>query len=97
MHFKVSHKQNRIAAITKLKLALNQVRPKAADQLTIDEERWDGSTLIFAVTVQGKKITGKVEVTETEFIIDAKLPLIWRIFEGRIEKMIAEQVQQLRM
>lgn len=97
MHFKVPHKTNRIAAITKLKQALNQIRPTAKDQATIDEERWDGSTLHFKVTVQGKQITGQVEVTEQDFVIDAKLPLLWRMFEGRIEKTINEQVQQLRM
>jgi len=34
-----------------------------------------------------------LKVTDTEFIVDAKLPLLWRMFEGRIEKMIQEQAK----
>jgi hypothetical protein len=65
-------------------------------EVSIDEERWEGDTLHFAATLQGKQINGTLQVTDKDFVIDAKLPLLWRIFEGRIEKMIAEQVQSLQ-
>ena len=71
------------------------MRPHLKDQATVTREDWEGETLNFAAEVQGKTITGTLVVTDTEFVIDAKLPLLWRIFEGRIEKMIAEQAKLL--
>ncbi len=95
MHFQIPHKTSKFQAVQKVKLALTHARPQLKDQATIDEERWDGNTLHFAATVQGKKITGTLNVTDIHFVIDAKLPLLWRIFESRIEKMIVEQVKSL--
>ena len=96
MHIQVPHKSTRAQTITKLKQALEEARSKAKEnQIEITEERWEGDVLHFGVTVQGKNITGTLGITETDFVIDAKLPLLWRIFEGKIEKMIAEQAKAL--
>jgi hypothetical protein len=48
------------------------------------------------VTLQGKQITGTLAIDDKDFIIDAKLPLLWRLFEGKIERTIAEQVKAMR-
>ena len=95
MHFKIPHKTSKLQALVKVKQALADAKPHLKDQATIDEERWEENTLHFAATLQGKQITGTLEVTDTDFIIDAKLPLLWRMFEGRIESMIAGQVKAL--
>jgi hypothetical protein len=97
MHLQIPHKANKISALTKVKQALQQGRAQMPKEVTIDEERWEGDTLNFKATLQGKQITGTLKVTEKDFVIDAKLPLLWRIFEGRIEKMIAEQVQSMQV
>jgi hypothetical protein len=95
MHLQVPHKSNKISALTKVKLALQHGKSQLGEHATIDEERWEGDTLHFAATLQGKQITGTLQVTDRDFVIDARLPLLWRIFEGRIERMIAEQVKAL--
>jgi hypothetical protein len=95
MHIQIPHKSSKITALTRIKQALNEARPKAGDQVEITEERWEGETLHFAVVLQGKNISGTVQVNETHIVVDAKLPLLWRIFEGKIEKMIGEQIKQL--
>jgi len=95
MHFQVPHKTSKLEALQKVKQALNDARPQMEAHATIKEERWEGETLHFAASVQGTTITGTLQVTDADFLIDAQLPLLWRMFEGRIEKMIVEQVQQL--
>lgn len=80
----------------KVKKALDDARPQMKDQAVINSEKWEENTLHFDVTVQGKHITGTLEVSETDFILDAKLPLLWRMFEGMIEKEIAKQIQLLK-
>ncbi|MEK7156049.1 MAG: polyhydroxyalkanoic acid system family protein [Patescibacteria group bacterium] len=95
MHFKIPHKTTKFQATQKVKEALEHARPQLKGNGTITEERWDGSTFHFAADLQGKTVTGTLAVTDTDFVIDAKLPLMWRLFEGRIEKMILEQVKQM--
>lgn len=95
MHFQIPHGTSQSDALNKVKHALSDAKPHLDGQATIDEERWEGNTLHFAATLQGKQITGTLSVSDTEFVIDAKLPLMWRLFEGRIEKMIAEQVKEM--
>jgi hypothetical protein len=95
MNFKIPHTSSKFEAQKKVKRALEDARPQLKGQATIDEERWEGNTLHFGATVQGKSITGTLEITDSHFNIEAKLPLMWRLFEGRIEKMISEQVKQM--
>ncbi len=95
MHLQIPHKSNKISALTKVKKALQEGKSQLGAYATIDEERWEGDILHFAATLQGKQITGTLHVTDKDFVIDAKLPLLWRMFEGRIEKMLAEQVKSL--
>ena len=94
MHFEVPHQFTQAQAVDRVKQGLVQAVPHLKQaQVTLDTQEWRGNTLDFAATLQGKQITGTVEVGEKQFIIDAKLPLLWRMFEGRIEKMIAEQAK----
>ncbi len=95
MHFKIPHKTTKVLAILKVKQALDAARQQLKDHATIEKEEWQGDMLHFAANLKGKTITGTLEVTDTDFVIDAQLPLLWRIFEGKIESMIAEQVKQL--
>lgn len=64
-------------------------------QAKINKEEWDGNTLHFDLELQKKPVSGTLEVTDTEYILDAKLPLMWRVFEGKIEKEIKKQVEGL--
>ena|SRR5581483_6660131 len=93
MHIELPHNTNKQAAVERIKQALVQARPQLAGQAKIDKEEWNNSMLTFAFTTQGKQVTGTLRVTDQDYIIDAKLPLMWRIFEGKIEKMIKEQAQ----
>lgn len=97
MHFEVPHTFGKAEALSRVKNALEDGKKHAGDQVVIEQEEWDGDTLNFAFVAQGHRITGTVVVEDARFVIEAKLPLMLRMFEGRIEKMIAEQVkQQLR-
>jgi hypothetical protein len=96
MHLQIPHKTSQSAALTRVKQSLEEVRSKMGDQAEIHEERWDGNTLHFDATAQGQRVSGTLEVAEKDFIIDAKLPLMLRLFEGRIEKEIYQRISQLR-
>lgn len=83
------------AAIVRAKQAINEMRPQLPKDASIDKEEWAGNVLTFAATANKITITGTLTVTPTDFDITAKLPLMLRMFEGRIEKAIKEQTAQL--
>ncbi len=95
MHVQIPHQFSQKNALERVKGALADSRKQIADHATIEEERWQGDTLYFDVKVQGHRISGTFAVMPTEFVLDAKLPLLWRMFEGKIEKAIAEQTKSL--
>ena len=96
MQVKIPHSFKRKEdAIARVKAALDEARPQLGDKATIEEERWDGDTLHFAFTAQGQSISGQLAVEDTQFDLYAKLPLMLKLFEGKIEKAIAEQAKQM--
>lgn len=72
-----------------------RTQPEFKEKVKIEEERWENSTLHFAFTAEGQNISGTLTVTDKEFDINAKLPLILRLFEGKIKRTIEEQAKQV--
>jgi hypothetical protein len=95
MHIELPHNTNKQAAVDRVKAGLIQARPHMVGQVKIDKEEWNNSMLNFAFTTQGKQVTGTLRITDDMFVVDAKLPLLWRMFEGKIEKMIKEQANTM--
>jgi hypothetical protein len=95
MHLEIPHKVSQAAAKQKVIQGLNEARPKLDGQAVIEKEEWVDDTLNFSVLVQGQRITGSLAVEENNFIIDAKLPFLWRMFEGKIQKAVEDQVKTL--
>ena len=92
MHIDIPHQfKNKEEAIARVKHALAEAGPQLGDKATIKQEEWQGDTLIFAADIQGQNISGTLVVREKVFDINAKLPLMMRMFEGRIEKAIKAQ------
>jgi hypothetical protein len=92
MHLKIPHQFSQAQAVARVKQALAEAKPQLKDKVEVEEERWEGSTLHFAFTAQGQRITGTLVVGEGEFELNAKLPLMLKLFEGKIERAIKEQV-----
>jgi hypothetical protein len=95
MHIEIPNKFSQAEGVAHVKKGLEEARPKLEGQATIEKEEWQGSTLNFGVAVQGQHITGSLLVEDKKFILDAKLPLLWRMFEGRIQKAVEEQIKGL--
>lgn len=59
------------------------------------EHEWRGDTLHFKAKARGFTVEGTVEVTETDVILDGKLPLIARAFEGRIRQTVEAEAEKM--
>src|ERR1700685_3395770 len=95
MHFTIPHKFSKAEAKQRVIAGLAEAKTKLAGQGSIDKEEWDGDTLTFAVSGRGQSIVGTLAVTDKEFILDAKLPLMLRMFEGKIQSMIEQKAGEL--
>lgn len=76
---------------------LEEHRGKIAENASDVKTEWKDNVLDFAFTAQGTHITGSLTVTDTEFEVYAKLPLMYRLFEGQIEKMITAEAAKLNL
>ena|ERR1051326_8343743 len=52
---------------------------------------WSGDRLDFSGKARGLSASGMIEVTDTEVIIDGKLPLIAKPFEPRIKSAVERE------
>lgn len=95
MHLHIPHKFSKGEAVSRVKQVLMEGKSQLSGKATIDKEEWVGDVLNFAFTANGQHITGSLDVQNGAFVIDAKLPLMLRLFEGKIEKMITEQTAQM--
>lgn len=57
--------------------------------------QWQGNTLHFDFKARGFTGKGTLEVTDTDVIIDGKLPLIAKPFESRIKSTIEREAGQM--
>lgn len=92
MQVNIPHQFSQKEAIAKVKKALADARPQLQGKAVVEEERWEGEMLHFAFTAQGQSISGNLKVGEGVFELYAKLPLMMKLFEGKIERAIKEQV-----
>ena len=46
--------------------------------------RWKDDTLEFAFRAFGAELTGTLEVTDTELVLDVNVPFQFKLFEGKI-------------
>ncbi len=59
------------------------------------DKSWNGDRLDFNVKAKGFQGQGTVEITDSEVIIDGKLPLIAKPFEPRIKSTVEKEAEQL--
>jgi hypothetical protein len=59
------------------------------------EHSWSGDTLSFKGKARGFSLHGTIEVTESEVIIDGKLPMLAIPFEPRIREAVKREADAM--
>lgn len=59
------------------------------------QQDWFGDTLKFRGKARGLTVEGTVEITDQVVIIDGKLPLIAKPFEGRIRQTVESEAERM--
>ena len=97
MKFKIKHKVSKFEAMQRIKKMLIDQRKQMEANATDIKTEWKNNVLEFEFTAQGTFIKGTLTVTDNEYDVYAKLPLMYRLFEGTIEKMIVAEAAKLGM
>lgn len=95
MHVEIPHTFSRPEAVARVSNALEKSRAQVLEHAPDFAHEWQGEVLSFSATLQGKPISGTLLVEDKQFVLDAKLPLMWRLFEGQLEQAIKQQAAQL--
>lgn len=95
MHIAVPHRTTKAAARAQLELRLGQLLGKFSEQASDLHHEWDGDMLRFRGKARGLSIEGTVEVTDTEVLIEGKLPLLARAFEGKIKQTVELEAEKM--
>ena len=95
MRISVPHHTTREEARQIIEKRLDELHAQHGHYASEVEKNWNGDALEVKVKARGFSGTGKVEITDSEVIIDGKLPLMARPFEPRIKSMIESEAAEL--
>jgi putative polyhydroxyalkanoate system protein len=91
MHITVPHHTTRDEARRKVEERLASLEGQYGHYATDIDKNWEGDRLTFSVKARGMSGSGSLEITDTEVIVDGKLPLMARPFESRIKSTIERE------
>lgn len=95
MRVAVPHNTTREAARRKVDSRLNQLLGQFGGHADDVQHEWLGDTLRFKGKARGLTVEGTVEVTDAAVIIDGKLPLLAKPFEGRIRETVQREADAM--
>ena len=95
MRVTVPHNTDKATARRIVDARLQQLLGQYGSYLGEIDQRWEGDRLVFSGSARGFKANGTVDITDTEVIIDGKLPLIARPFESRVKSTIEREAASM--
>lgn len=94
MRVAVSHNTTRDNARRIVEQKLGQMLSQFGSRADV-EHAWEGDMLRFKGKASGFSVEGTLEVTDQVVIIDGKLPLMAKPFEGRIRSTIEREAESM--
>ena len=95
MRIAVPHHTSKEFARSKVDQRLGQLLSQFGGHAEEIEHEWLGDTMRFKGKARGLPIEGTVDVTDREVVIDAKLPLMAKMFEGRIRQAVEREADAM--
>lgn len=95
MRIAVPHNTSKTIARGKVASRLGQLLGQFGSHADELEHEWDGDTLRFKGKARGLSVSGTVEITDAAVIIEGKLPLIAKPFEGRIRQAVESEAEKM--
>jgi DNA anti-recombination protein RmuC len=95
MRIDVPHNTTRERARAKVEERLGQLLSQFGGHAEDVQHEWLGDTLRFKGKARGLTLEGTAEVTDAAIVIDAKVPLLARPFEGKIREAVKREADEM--
>lgn len=95
MRIAVPHKTTKAKARRVIEERIANAQQQYGHSIDAANYEWSGDLLSFQFKAKGITGKGTVEITDTEVIIDGKLPLIARPFESRIRSTVERETESM--
>jgi putative polyhydroxyalkanoate system protein len=95
MRIAIPHHTTRANARRIIEQKLSQVEQHYGHYASDIEQQWVGDTLNLSAKAKGFQIKGTLDITDTEVILEGKLPLMAKMFEGRIKSTVEKEGAEL--
>jgi putative polyhydroxyalkanoate system protein len=95
MRIAVPHHTSKDVARGKVDQRLGQLLSQFSGHAEEIEHEWLGDTMRFKGRARGVSVEGTVEVNDASVILEAKLPLMARMFEGRIRQAVEREADAM--
>ena len=79
----------------KVERALPGLLQECGSDVSEVTHEWSGNSLNFSFRARGWNIKGRIDVTDSDVLIDVSLPLPARLIEGRIPSAIESRLMQI--
>jgi hypothetical protein len=95
MRIAVSHRTTKANARKIVDQRLTRLLGQFGDKADDVQHQWRGDTLHFKGKARGFSVEGTVEITDSDVVIDGKLPLLARPFESRIRQTVEREAESI--
>lgn len=95
MRIAIPHNTDKESAKQKITERIGHMFSQYGHYLSESKHEWDGDRLNFSGAARGFKASGSLEVTDSEVIIEGKLPLIAKPFEPRVKHTIEREAEAM--
>jgi hypothetical protein len=95
MRIAVPHHTTRPNARRIVEQKLDQLLASYGAHADQAEHSWTGDTLHFKGKARGFTVSGTIDVTDSDVILDSKLPLLAKAFEGRIRQTVETEAEKM--
>ena len=95
MRIAVPHNTTKQNARVTVERKLGQLLSQFGEQADDVQHEWSGDMLRFKGKARGFTVEGTVEITEAAVVIDGKLPLLAKPFEGRIRQTVEREAEMM--
>jgi hypothetical protein len=95
MRVSFKHHSNPEIVRGKLEEAIGKALDVGGGQITQLNYAWSGDSLEFSFAVISKTVKGSADVTETDIVVEAGVPMMFRPFEGKVKSRILGALNEM--
>ncbi|HSP14403.1 MAG TPA: polyhydroxyalkanoic acid system family protein [Thermoanaerobaculia bacterium] len=95
MRIAVPHNTTRAKARKVVEERLRALHAQYGNYANDVDHKWEGDTLRVAFKAKGMTVNGTIEFTDTDVIVDGKVPLLMKPFESRIRSTVEREAETM--